>query len=133
MGGELRPWWRVSDPDRGCPGGFQLLDAYCDVVVSGDDIVGELNGTSLTFQLQVVEEGTGFYTCRFFNTPTSSPGGDTATPPSGTLPPTDTGRPASTPDLGSWSATTVLLAAILAAVLISTLMVRADRTDSRRR
>ena len=100
--------------------GFELLDAKCFVLLNGDHTVGELNGTSLTFELHNnPDEFDGDYTCWFFNTPTSSPGGDTATPPSNTLPPTDTGGPTSSPNLGRPSATLVFLAAILAAVLIS--------------
>ena len=103
--------WAVSYGSRGASmtltevaqEGFELLGAFCVEPTSGYS-VGELNGESLTVQLQVVVESAE-YVCEFINTPTSSPGGATATLPSNTLPPTDTGGPASSPDLGGRGAT----------------------------
>ena len=103
--------------------GFELLNAKCSVLLNGGQARGRAERNQpLTFELHNnPDEFDGDYTCWFFNTPTSSPGGDTATPPSNTLPHTEprVGRPASSPNLGRPSATLVFLTAILAAVLIS--------------
>ena len=101
------------------------------IAASNEVLVGELDGDMVEFRVEP-----GFpYGCFFYNAPSpeGNVGGDTATPPSNTLPPTDTGRPASIPNSGSWGAMFVVLAAILAAALVSVLVLRTSRTAFRRR
>jgi hypothetical protein len=116
--------------------GFELLDAFCSgLAFPGDDVdlgdfVGSLDGDSVSFHVgDPIEE----YECDFYNAPQDSVGGETATPPSNTLPPTDAGGSTNTPTSGSWRVMLVLLAGILAAFLVSIPISRADRTLSRRR
>ena len=133
--------WAVSYGSRGASmtltevaqEGFELLGAFCVDPTSGYS-VGELNGESLTVQLQVVVESAE-YVCEFINTPsaTGSVGGETGTPPSNTLPPTDSGGATSTPTSESWRVMLVVLAGILAAALVSIPIGRTDRTAPRRR
>ena len=133
--------WAVSYGSRGASmtltevaqEGFELLGAFCVDPTSGYS-VGELNGDSLTVQLQVVVESAE-YVCEFINTPsaTGSVGGETATPPSNTLPPTDTGGATSTPTADGWRVMLVVLAGILAAALVSIPIGGTNRTTPRRR
>jgi hypothetical protein len=117
--------------------GFEFYDVECLAVHVDEPDLGynteidaSVDGDSVTFQLDpdylVVE-------CDFYNAAQDSGGGETATPPSNTLPPTDAGGSTNTPTSGSWRAMLVLLAGILAAFLVSIPIGRADRTISGRR
>jgi hypothetical protein len=99
--------------------GFALLGAFCVEPTSGYS-VGELKGHSLTVELQVVRESAE-YVCEFVNAPIAveSVGGGTGTPPSNTLPPTDSGGHASTPTSDSRLVIAAIFAGILAASLVS--------------
>ena len=111
------------------PAGIGFLE---DGDVDLGDFFGELDGDSVSFHVgDQIEE----YQCDFYNTPSgqNSVGGETATPASNTLPPTDSGGSTSTPTSDSWGPLFVFLAVILAAALVSIPMTRKDRTHSRRR
>ena len=133
--------WAVSYGSRGASitltegshEGFELLAAFCVEPTSGYG-VGALNGDSLTVELQVAVQSTT-YDCQFINTRSAveSVGGGTGTPPSNTLPPTDSGRPASAPTADGWRVMLVVLAGILAAALVSLPMRGTSRRISRRR
>ena len=99
--------------------GFGLLGAFCVEPTNGYS-VGELTGHSLTVQLNVVRESSE-YVCEFINTPTAveSLGGGTGTPPSNTLPPTDSGGHRSTPTSDGRLVIAAVFAGILAASLVS--------------
>ena len=119
--------------------GFELFHATCEGIgflEDGDvdlgDFFGELDGDSVSFHVgDQIEE----YQCDFFNTPSgqNSVGGETATPPNNTLPPTDSGGSTSTPTSDSWRVMLVILAGILAASLVSIPDLGTRRTASRRR
>jgi hypothetical protein len=119
--------WAVSYGSRGAlmtltevpQEGFKLLGAFCVEPTSGYS-VGQLNGESLTVQLQVVVESAG-YICEFINTPSAVErvGGGTGTPPSNTLPPTDSGGHASTPTSDGRLVIAAILGGILTASLLS--------------
>ena len=117
--------------------GFEFYDVDCAAVHVDEPDMGyntevdaSVDGDSVTFQLDpdylVVE-------CDFYNAAQGTVGGETATPPSNTLPPTDTSGPASTPTSGGWLAMFLVLAALLAAALVSIPIGGTDRTTSRRR
>jgi hypothetical protein len=99
--------------------GFGLLGAFCVEPTSGYS-VGELKGHSLTVELQVVRERAE-YVCEFINAriAVESVGGGTGTPPSNTLPPTDSGGHTSTPTSASRLVIAAIFAGILAATLVS--------------
>ena len=118
--------------------GFELLGANCaGLIFPGDDVdpddfFGELEGDSVSFRVgDPIED----YECVFYNAPSpgNSVGGETATPPSSTLPPTDSGGPTSTPTSDGWRVMLVVLAGILAAALVSIPIGGTDRTTPRRR
>ena len=107
--------------------GFELVDAACfkitdteslnglksGIAATGQELVGELAGDSVTFRLDELEFP---YQCFFFNAPSPEDGvgGETAVPPNSTLPPTDTGGSNSEPSSGSWRVMLIVLAVILA-------------------
>ena len=99
--------------------GFGLLGAFCVEPTSGYS-VGELKGHSLTVELQVVRERAE-YVCEFINAriAVESVGGGTGTPPSNTLPPTDSGGQTSTPSSDGRLVIAAVFAGILAASLVS--------------
>ena len=119
--------WAVSYGSRGASvtitevpqEGFELLAAFCVEPTSGYS-TGALNGGSLTVDLQVVLES-GRYDCSFINTRSAveSVGGGTGTPPSNTLPPTDSGGHTSAPTSASRLVIAAIFACILAATLVS--------------
>jgi hypothetical protein len=96
---------------------FELFAVSCfkgnDPLQPGSEFVVELDGDSVTFQ---VDPDFAIIECFFYNAPSpaGSVGGETATPPSNTLPPTDSGGPTSSPTSGSWLEMLVVLAGILA-------------------
>jgi hypothetical protein len=105
-------------------------------MLTGDSIVGDLNGTTLTFQLQTADDAVhGVYRCRFINTvtPLDSVGGGTGTPPSNTLPPTDSAGSSNTPTSDGRLVVAAIFAGILAASLVSIPSLGSSRTASRRR
>ena len=115
--------------------GFGLLTAFCIEPTSGYT-VGELKGHSLTVELQVVRESAE-YVCEFINTRVAveSVGGGTGTPPSNTLPPTDSGghAHASTPTSDSRLVIAAIFAGILAASLVRVPGFGTRRPASRKR
>lgn len=113
--------------------GFELRDAFCVEPTSGYS-VGELIGESLTVQLQVVLESAE-YVCQFINTPTAveSVGGGTGTPPSNTLPPTDSGGHTSTPTSDARLVVAAIFAGILAGSLVSLHRLGTRRPASQKR
>ena len=113
--------------------GFELLGAFCVEPTSGYS-VGELNGESLTVQLQIVVESAG-YVCEFINTPSAveSVGGGTGKPPSNTLPPTDSGGSTRTPTSDGRLVVMVIFAGILAVSLVSVPTLGTRRPASQKR
>ena len=119
--------WAVSYGSRGASitltegshEGFELLAAFCVEPTSGYG-VGALKGDSLTVELQVAVQSTT-YDCQFINTRSAveSVGGGTGTPPSNTLPPTDSGGHTSTPTSHGRLVIAAIFAGILAASLVS--------------
>ncbi len=122
--------------------GFQLLDAFCEEIPLDDIEANSLDGAAFTPTANQPSDldGDGVnldienqtaYGCIFFNAPTpeDSVGGETGTPPTITLPPTDTfGAPAA-PAGEAWRMMLVLMAGILASLLILT----PARVNSRKR
>jgi len=133
--------WAVSYGSRGASitltegshEGFELLAAFCVEPTSGYG-VGALKGDSLTVELQVSVQSTT-YDCQFINTRSAveSVGGGTGTPPSNTLPPTDSGGHTSTPTSDGRLVIAAIFAGILAASLVSVPGFRTRRPASRRR
>jgi hypothetical protein len=133
--------WAVSYGSRGASitltegshEGFELLAAFCVEPTSGYG-VGALKGDSLTVELQVAVQSTT-YDCQFINrrSAVESVGDGTGTPPSNTLPPTDSGGHTSAPTSDGWRVMLVVLAGVLAAALVSIPIGRTDGTVSRRR
>ena len=119
--------WVVSYGSRGASitltegshEGFELLAAFCVEPTSGYG-VGALKGDSLTVELQVAVQSTT-YDCQFINTRSAvdSVGGGTGTPPSNTLPPTDSGGHTRTPTSVGRLVVAAIFAGILAASLVS--------------
>ena len=116
---------------------FVLFGAFCFAFTEGDEdidevLVGELDGDSVSFSIDPREFP---QECFFYNAPSpgGSVGGETATPPSNTLPPTDSGGSTSTPTSDGWRVMLVVLAGVLAAALVSIPIGRTDGTVSRRR
>jgi hypothetical protein len=118
---------------------FELIAASCRKYTGNDPadpfsggLVGEVDGNRVTFPL---DERAFPYECKFYNAPSpgGSVGGATATPPSHTLPPTDSGESTSTPTSDGWRVMLVVLAGILAAALVSIPVLATNRTISRRR
>lgn len=101
--------------------GFELVGASCIKALTAFEepveLAFELNGDSITFQ---VDPDFPYVECAFYNAPSKdSVGGETATPPSNTLPPTDSGGSTSTPTSDGRLVMLAVLAGILAASLVS--------------
>ena len=119
--------------------GFELIDAACvDITdsepfafpgnpreLAAEDLVGELEGDSVTFTMRHGEEDQ-VIACVFVNAPApeGGVGGETAT-----LPPTDTSSDRSGPIDASWRLVLVVMAGLVSSLLVLT----PDRLNRRQR